>query len=113
MTKMDYRKVRHSIGDSHRWSASSVNTGRGPRRSEKTPEQMNAIRRQFLINCVRADIRGERYPGVPRALKGTDLLLRGNARAILKMWVDEQPDLQDAIDWVRGRDAAKAAPFKS
>jgi hypothetical protein len=112
MAKMDYRKARSQSGDSYRWSAPSLNTGRGPGKSTKTPDEIKTIRRQFLINCVRAELRGERYPGVPRVLKGTDLLLRGSATAILRMWIEQQPDLQEAIDWVRERDASKAQPAR-
>ena len=112
MTKLDYRKARHSSGDTYRWAAPVVNTGGGPGKFNKTPEQLKQIRRQFLINCVRAELRGERYPGVPRVLKGTNPLLRGSANAILKMWVEEQPDLQEAIDWVSGKDASKATPHE-
>ena len=107
MAKMDYRRARSQSGDSYRWSAPRLNTGKGPGKSTKTPEQIRTIRRQFLINCVRAELRGERYPGVPRAIRRTELLLKTGAQKLIRMWVAQQTDLNEAIEWVRGRDAAK------
>lgn len=110
MAKMDYRKVRSQSGNSYRWSAPAVNTGLGPKKSLKTPEQMKVIRRQFLINCVRAEMRGESYPGVPRAMRRSDVLLKGNVQELIRMWIVQQPDVAEAIDRVREKDASRGKP---
>lgn len=110
MAKMDYRKVRSTVSTVYRWSAPAVNTGLGPKKSAKTEEQLISIRRQFLINCVRAEMRGERYPGVPRAIRMTDLLLKTGAQELVRMWIAQQPDIAETIDWVRERDANKSTP---
>lgn len=76
-----------------RFSKASVN---GTRLERFTPERTEEIRRQFLLNCAYAELRGKKMPGPPKALRHIIRCAKGMSHTCVSNWILRQADYAEA-----------------
>ena len=101
MSKLNHdRPVLKSIDDAagqSRFSSASLN---GTRKKSYTPEQVTEIRWQFLVNCIRAEKRGNKLPGIPKAMRRSIRCAKGMTETCVRAWLLKQPDYNDAKEYI-------------
>lgn len=101
MSKLNHdRPVLKSMDDAPgqgRFSSASIN---GTRLDLHTPERIREIRWQFIVNCIRAEKRGTKLPGIPKAMRQSIRCAKGMTETCVRAWLLKQPDYNDAKEYI-------------
>lgn len=87
-----------------RFSGASLN---GSRKKTYTPEQVSESRWQFLLNCARAEVRGSKMPGAPKAMRQMLRCAKGMNETCVRAWISRQPDYAEAKEVVLSRESRR------
>ncbi|NOV21658.1 hypothetical protein E5S70_37815 [Ensifer adhaerens] len=101
MSKLNHgSSVLKSIDDAalqSRFSSASLN---GTQLHLYTPERIKEIRWQFIVNCIRAEKKRTKLPGIPKALRRSIRCAKGMTETCVRAWLMKQPDYDDAKEFI-------------